>query len=877
MLQRVSLTISLHNLLDFVKSRYTDASVKIHWQFDVRSPPFVEFRPAEWAMRMEFGLLIAAAVVEHGIHLDFAVHLAAHLHRTVLAPCRDHYSAQLSLLWLAFSDVYDAFIDRHQGSQADGTQAAFRRMHVEPEPICDDEIVRLRREMERTKYDTDGEASETLTEPDTDTEKQLQKLGKVWVGCYLLGLGSYPVGPERGWTAGKGPLENVPIGLLLCTRSFAKSYNINLRNPHARFNFFPDSKGLYIMGCSRSPSAQLTVNGEAATRRPYHLNQHSMKILCDKLEYNFQWTEFAAKHDFKEARKRYMARTFGELAAANMDIEMPTPLPNNRTIGRWTLGEALGKGGQGRVFFASDRSANMAAIKVVERTSRNYHNVDKEIETIREVTNFAQKSDDEERILRMVEVIYPNGEKFSSKTAFDNVVIVLKPITSGTFADLVRTQSKGGCKGMTTEAAAAFRAALLGVKVMHDGGWLHSDLKPTNIGLIGNPFRPVLLDIGTSKHIQAGGSLVPEPGTSGTIGYLAPELELKDYDHSIDIWSMGIILFELTYGCHPWKFSINPWRDGEDNEKLRPSFWKSYQNAIDKMAKDYKNARASPARGYIHLGDLFIEMVRCQWAANNHAQRPDIDEVLQHPAWGPLLPKSPQAKRRRLDDGLEDGKDRLDIVATQGAYLVPRAGTPVWPEDNDGEFAVLLECHLKAVLIEQGCRRAMYHEAADEFAMGHTPPEVKEKRKAELKAMEEFEDLTSDDGSDNDDDGKGGNYIDVMVPPRKPVAAPDWFPTPPLSAERPLVTPHNRKRRRISREDKEEKERPAKKHANPVQEAPAAAEDTVPNTAQQKGRKRRRTLNVGDEERDKKRPNYGHAQDDQLVDDAMFVTIRQLG
>jgi serine/threonine protein kinase len=153
---------------------------------------------------------------------------------------------------------------------------------------------------------------------------------------------------------------------------------------------------------------------------------------------------------------------------------------------------------------------------------------------------------------------------------------------------------------MTIEAATAFRAALLGVKVMHDGRWLHRDLKPTNIGLIGKPLRSVLLDVGTSRHIQAGGSLRPEPGTVGTIGYLAPELELEDYDYSIDIWFMGIILFELTYNYHPWKFSINPWRDGKDNEKLRPSFRKSHQNAIDKMARDHKSACASPARGYIH-------------------------------------------------------------------------------------------------------------------------------------------------------------------------------------------------------------------------------------------------------------------------------------
>ncbi|KAK3385780.1 kinase-like domain-containing protein [Podospora didyma] len=504
-----------------------------------------------------------------------------------------------ALARLAFSDVYDV-LTRRQSNQADDAQAALGRMFVEPEQTCDDEIVRLRREMERTKYDTDGEASETLTEPDTDTEKQLPGLGMVWVGCYLLGLQSPPAVPERGWAAGKGPLENMPIDLLLYTRSFAKSHDISLRNPHARFNFFVESNGLFIIGCSRSPSAQLTVNGDAVTRLPYHLNQHSMKIQLGKLEYHFQWTEFAAKDDFTVARRRYVARALGGPPAASIDVEMPTPLPNKRTMGRWTLGDALGAGGHGRVFFASDPSGNVAAIKVVERTSRNCHSVDKEIQTLQEVTNFAQRSDDGERVLRMAEVMYSNGEEFSSKTAFDNVAIVLKPMTPQTFGDLVGTRSKGGSNGMTIEAATAFRAALLGVKVMHDGRWLHRDLKPTNIGLIGKPLRSVLLDVGTSKHIQAGGSLRPEPGTVGTVGYLAPELELGDYDHSIDIWSMSIILFELTYNYHPWKYAINPWRDGKTNEALRPSFRKNYQNAMDKMVGDYRNARVSPAKGYIH-------------------------------------------------------------------------------------------------------------------------------------------------------------------------------------------------------------------------------------------------------------------------------------
>jgi serine/threonine protein kinase len=151
---------------------------------------------------------------------------------------------------------------------------------------------------------------------------------------------------------------------------------------------------------------------------------------------------------------------------------------------------------------------------------------------------------------------------------------------------------------MTIESATAFRSALLGLKVMHDAGWLHRDLKPSNIGLISKPLCSVLLDIDTSRHLQAGRMLRSEPGTCGTLGYVAPELEVDNYDHSIDIWSMGVVLFELTYGYHPWKYAFNPWRHG--NEGLRPFFQKSYQDAIDKMDSDYRTARVSPAKDYIH-------------------------------------------------------------------------------------------------------------------------------------------------------------------------------------------------------------------------------------------------------------------------------------
>ena len=161
----------------------------------------------------------------------------------------------------------------------------------------------------------------------------------------------------------------MPINLLLYTRSFIKLYNINLQNPYTRFNFFSKSKGLYIIGCSRSLLAQLIVNSNAATRRLYYLNQYSIKILLNKLKYYFQQIEFTTKDNFKEARRRYIARALSGLAATNINIKILTLLLNKRIIGRQILGDALGIGGYGRVFFTLDQLANIATIKVVKRTS----------------------------------------------------------------------------------------------------------------------------------------------------------------------------------------------------------------------------------------------------------------------------------------------------------------------------------------------------------------------------------------------------------------------------------------------------------------------------------------------------------------------------
>ncbi|KAI0182618.1 hypothetical protein EV127DRAFT_487918 [Xylaria flabelliformis] len=157
--------------------------------------------------------------------------------------------------------------------------------------------------------------------------------------------------------------------------------------------------------------------------------------------------------------------------------------------------------------------------------------------------------------------------------------------------------------------------------------------------------------------------------------------------------------------------------------------------------------------------------------------------------------------------------DYDDIVATQGAYLIPRPRTPVLQQASLDHFAITLRMSLEAA-IGQGGRMAKYHDTADKWSQGYTPPEVEEKHNT-----------TADDGSNNDQDDdskdkdkdKCGNDMVARVSPGKPVAALDqprrqhWLFSLLASPEYSVPAPHGRKRRETSGEDEEEKERPAKR------------------------------------------------------------------
>ena len=94
----------------------------------------------------------------------------------------------------------------------------------------------------------------------------------------------------------------------------------------------------------------------------------------------------------------------------------------------------------------------------------------------------------------------------------------------------------------------------------HRGGIVHRDLKPSNVMLIPEGHIKVM-DFGLAKRMTPEGEeeeistvLTQEGGAVGTVPYMSPEqVRGRSLDTRSDIFSLGVVLYEMVTGVHPFK------------------------------------------------------------------------------------------------------------------------------------------------------------------------------------------------------------------------------------------------------------------------------------------------------------------------------------
>ncbi len=212
-----------------------------------------------------------------------------------------------------------------------------------------------------------------------------------------------------------------------------------------------------------------------------------------------------------------------------------------RSTGRYEIKREIGSGGMAVVYLAYDTTLDVdVAIKFIRTDKLTPENQQK---TLARFKREAQKT---------ARLEHPNIVKVTDFGEFEGTPFFVMRYITGE-----RTlKSLTGSPMPYAKAANIILTIAAALQAAHEEGIIHRDVKPTNI-LLTTQNIPMLADFGIAKVVSSEGkseTLTQEGTTVGTPEYMAPE-QWHDsaVDARADIYSLGVILYELLIGRPPYK------------------------------------------------------------------------------------------------------------------------------------------------------------------------------------------------------------------------------------------------------------------------------------------------------------------------------------
>ena len=221
---------------------------------------------------------------------------------------------------------------------------------------------------------------------------------------------------------------------------------------------------------------------------------------------------------------------------------------------RYDFQTCLASGGTGSVWRAIDRRTGAAvAIKVIDKQQLPSSRLNMEVYAM-------QRCAGHPHIVQLLDAWdvaphpeQPAGEWGASATSGEWLLVMELASGGEMFERLVR-------KGAYSEAVASelMRQIASAIYHMHSCGVCHRDIKPENLVLMDDSDAPhiKLIDFGAAVVLDEGEAVI-SGGKVGTWTYWAPEQVDKGiaYDQAVDLWSLGVVLYIMLSGRHPFERS----------------------------------------------------------------------------------------------------------------------------------------------------------------------------------------------------------------------------------------------------------------------------------------------------------------------------------
>ena len=222
--------------------------------------------------------------------------------------------------------------------------------------------------------------------------------------------------------------------------------------------------------------------------------------------------------------------------AKTMTLETPVlELERGKVFAeRYEIIEELGRGGMGRVYRVMDKKINEeVALKLIRpeiADSKTIERFGNELKMARKISH--------KNVCRMYHLSEESGTHY----------ITMEYVPGETLKDMIR-MTKQLSPGTAVSTAKQICA---GLSEAHRMGVVHRDLKPQNV-MIDKQGNARIMDFGIARSLESEGTT--RPGIIiGTPEYMSPEqTEFREVDQRSDIYSLGIILFEMLTGRLPFE------------------------------------------------------------------------------------------------------------------------------------------------------------------------------------------------------------------------------------------------------------------------------------------------------------------------------------